>query len=209
MKIGIVGAGMIGGTVGSLWHRAGHELRFGTRHPEQLRDLVARLGDRASAGTADEAARFGEVVLLAVPLRAMLELARTLAALVADKVVLDAGNAYARRDGPVADEASGHAAGSSGWVASLLPGARVVKAFNTVYFEVLESQAHRGDDGVGIPLAGDDRAAVDVAERLVRDAGLSPIVVGALAEGKRFEPGTRVYNTGMRASEVARALALG
>jgi predicted dinucleotide-binding enzyme len=206
MKIGILGAGMIGGTVGTLWHRAGHEVCFGTRHPERQQALVARLGDRARAGTAEEAARFGEVVLLAVPLGAMRELAATLAPLVDGKVVLDANNPYAERDGAVAEEAVAHPAGQSGWVAALLPGARLVKAFNTVYYKVLEENAGRDADGVGIPLAGDDPAALEVAARLVRDAGFGPVVVGRLAEGKRFQPGTEVYNTGMRASAVVRAL---
>jgi hypothetical protein len=206
MKIGILGAGMIGATVGRLWHRAGHEVRFGTRHPAELAELVGSLGARAAAGTPAEAAAFGEVILLAVPLAAMAELGRAVAPLVAGKVVLDAGNPYPERDGAAAHEALRHAGGSSAWVAAHLPGARVVKAWNTVYFKVLEAEAGRGDDRVGIPLAGDDPAAVEIAALLVRDAGFAPVVAGALAAGKRFEPGTPVYNTGMRATAVARAL---
>ena len=89
-------------------------------------------------------------------------------------------------------------------MASHLPGARVVKAFNTVYFKTLQQEARRGD--VGIPLAGDDRTALATAETLVRDAGFTPVTVGALASGRRFEPGTPVYNTGMGAAELAQAL---
>ena len=155
MKIGIVGAGMIGGTLGRLWHRAGHEVRYGARDPGKLDALVRELGERASAGTPESAAAFGEVVLLAVPLAATVELGRVIASHIGGKVVLDAGNAYAQRDGAAADAAMRHAAGSSGWVAAHLPGARVVKAFNTVYYKTLASEAGRGDDRVGIPLAGD------------------------------------------------------
>ncbi len=79
----------------------------------------------------------------------------------------------------------------------MFPGARWVKAFNTVYFKTLESEAHRDGDRLGIPLAGDDREAVETAARLVRDAGFDPVIVGGLERGKEFEPGTKPYNTGM------------
>jgi 8-hydroxy-5-deazaflavin:NADPH oxidoreductase len=79
----------------------------------------------------------------------------------------------------------------------MFPGTRWVKAFNTVYFKTLASEAHRDPDPVGIALAGDDSQAVETAARLVRDAGFEPVIVGALARGKEFEPDTRPYNTGM------------
>jgi predicted dinucleotide-binding enzyme len=132
MKIGIIGAGMIGSTVGKLWVDAGHEVFFASRHPEELKPLVAKLGKRASAGTPAEAARFGEVIMLTVPLAAVPDLARDVASSLKGKVVLDTGNAYEKRDGDVARKASAHPQGSAGWAASMFPGARWVKAFNTV-----------------------------------------------------------------------------
>jgi len=208
MKIGIIGSGMIGATVGKLWADAGHEVFFASRHPEELQPLVKKIGARAHAGTAAEAARFGEVVMISIPLAAMADLGREIAASLAGKVVLDTGNAYERRDGEAAQQASKHAAGSAGWSAEKFPGARWVKAFNTVYFKTLETEAHRSGERVGIPLASDDRAALDVAAQLVRDAGLDPVVVGALARGKEFEPGTQVYNTGISGPELRRRLGL-
>src|SRR5437870_1622698 len=98
MRIGIVGAGMIGSTLAKLWVDAGHEVRVASRHPDQLQPLVASLGSRATAGTPVEAATFGEVVMLTVPLRAVPDLARELRPSLAGKVVLDTGNAYERRD---------------------------------------------------------------------------------------------------------------
>jgi predicted dinucleotide-binding enzyme len=77
-----------------------------------------------------------------------------------------------------------------------------VKAFNTVYFKTLASEAHRGGDQVGIPLVGDDQHALDVAAKLVREAGFDPVIVGTLQRGKEFEPGTRPYNTGMSGREL-------
>jgi 8-hydroxy-5-deazaflavin:NADPH oxidoreductase len=204
MRIGIVGAGMIGATVAKLWVQAGHEVRLASRHPGNLEPLVRNLGERASAGTPAEAAKFGDVVMLTVPLSAVPALARDLAPDLAGKVVLDTGNAYEARDGNAAREATRHLRGSAGWAAAMFPGARWVKAFNTVHFKTLESEAHRDGDRVGIPLAGDDLKAVETAARLVRDAGFDPVIVGALERGKEFEPGTRPYNTGMSGRQLRR-----
>jgi predicted dinucleotide-binding enzyme len=193
---------MIGSTLAKLWVNAGHEVRLASRHPAALLPLVEKLGKRASAGTPAEAVKFGEVVMLTVPLAAVPDLARDLALSLVGKVVLDTGNAYEKRDGEVAREATRHPQGSAGWAAAMFPGTRWVKAFNTVYFKVLETEAHRGGDRVGIPLAGNDREAVETAARLVRDAGFDPVIVGALARGREFEPDTRPYNTGMSGREL-------
>jgi predicted dinucleotide-binding enzyme len=197
VRIGIIGAGMIGSTVAKLWADAGHELRLASRHPDDLKPLVAKLGPRASAGTAADAAAFGEVVMLTVPLKAIPDLARDLAPLLAGKIVVDTGNAYANRDGEIAAEATRHPGGSAGWAAAQFPNVHWVKAFNTVYYKTLDSQAHRAGDRVGIPLAGDDADAMDLAAGLVRDAGFDPVLVGGLARGKEFEPDTPAYNSGM------------
>jgi predicted dinucleotide-binding enzyme len=188
VRIGIVGAGMIGSTLAKLWVDAGHEVRLASRHPENLQPLVERLGTRASAGTPMDVAIFGDVVMLTVPLKAVPDLARDLAPSLAGKVVLDTGNAYERRDGDVARLASQHPQGSAGWAAAMFPGSRWVKAFNTVYFKTLASEAHRDGDRLGIPLAGDDTKALETAAGLVRDAGFDPVIVGSLARGKDFEP---------------------
>jgi 8-hydroxy-5-deazaflavin:NADPH oxidoreductase len=204
MRIGIIGAGMIGSTLAKLWAEAGHEIRMASRHPDQLQSLVRDLGPRASAGTAVEAATSGDVVMLTVPLAAVPDLAPRLTPHVAGKVVLDTGNAYEKRDGDIARQAQQHPRGSSGWAAELIPGARWVKAFNTVYFKVLEREAHRSNERVGIPLAGDDHAALETAAMLVRDAGFDPVIVGPLDRGREFEPDTRPYNTGMSGAELRR-----
>jgi len=197
MRIGIIGAGMIGSTLAALWTAAGHEVRVASRHPENLSEVVKRLGKLASAGTPADAAEFGDVVMLTVPLKAVPDLAKDLRSTLAGKIVLDTGNAYERRDGNIARQASQHPAGSAGWAAAVFPEARWVKAFNTVYYKTLQSEAHRAGDRVGIPLAGDDPDALRIAADLVRDAGFDPVIVGPLVRGKEFEPDTRPYNTGM------------
>jgi predicted dinucleotide-binding enzyme len=150
MRIGIIGAGMIGSTLAKLWVDAGHEVRVASRHPEQLRELVGRLGKLASSGTPNDAADFGDVVMLTVPLKAVPDLAADLRSSLSGKVVLDTGNAYERRDGDVARQASAHRAGSAGWAAAMVPEARWVKAFNTVYFKTLQNEAHRSGDQLGM-----------------------------------------------------------
>ena len=202
MKIGIIGAGMIGSTLARLWADARHDVILASRHPEALQPLVQRIGARASAGTPIEAAAFGNVVMLTVPLKAIPDLAHDLRQELDGKVVLDTGNAYERRDAAAAREASEHPQGSAGWAAAMFPGARWVKAFNTVNFKTLAAEAHRDGDRVGIPLASDDEAALDMAAELVRDAGFDPVIVGPLARGKEFEPDTPMYNTGKSGREL-------
>lgn len=204
MRIGIIGAGMIGSTLAKLWVDAGHEVRLASRHIDKLEPLVKKLGAWASAGTPLDTARFGDVVMLSVPLKAIPKLARDLASEVGGKVVLDTGNAYERRDGDAARQATRHPQGSAAWAAAMFPGARWVKAFNTVYYKTLETEAHRTGDRVGIPLASDDREALEIAAHLVRDAGFDPVIVGGLAGGKAFEPETRPYNTGMSGEDLRR-----
>lgn len=206
MRIGIFGSGMIGGTLARLWLGAGHEVRFGARDPERTR-LKARSID-ARAGVSDFAAtaEWGEALLLAIPLHATPEVGAAISAGARGKPVLDAGNAIPHRDGPVAAEAVQNGSGS--WVAGHLPGAHVVKAFNTVYFKTIAAEAHRRGAKVGVPLAGDDERALAVAEQLVRDAGLEPVRVGRLAESGRLDFGSPVWNTGMTVREIKRTLGL-
>jgi len=205
MRIGIIGAGMIGSTVAKLWAQAGHDVMIASRHPEELGPIVTSLGPRASVGAPADAANFGEVVMLTVPLKAVPDVARDLEKPLAGKIVLDTGNAYERRDGDLALAASRHANGSAGWAAAMFPKSRWVKAFNTVNFKTLAAEAHRAGDQVGIPLASDDHAALEIVSTLVKDAGFEPVVIGGLARGKEFEPNTPVYNTGMSGSQLRTA----
>jgi predicted dinucleotide-binding enzyme len=140
--------------------------------------------------------------MLTVPLKAIPDLGNDVRQELQDKIVLDTGNAYERRDGLAATEATAHPKGSAGWSAAMFPGARWVKAFNTVYFKTLETEAHRDGDRVGILLASDDADALDVAAGLVEDAGFDPVILGELARGKEFEPNTPMYNTGKSGREL-------
>ena len=130
MKIGIIGAGHIGGTIGELWTKAGHPVFFSSRHPEELKGLVERLGPLAQAGTVDQAIAFADVVFIAVPYGALPQIGRDYGKSLAGKIVLDADNAVASRDGAIADEVERDGIGVTSQ--KYLPGARLVRAFNTL-----------------------------------------------------------------------------
>jgi hypothetical protein len=188
MKIGIIGSGRIGGTLGELWVKAGHEVMFSSLDLNHDKALAASLGPNARAGTPREAAAFGEVLLMAVPYSALPQLGRDLADSIKGKVVLDACNPFPARDGEIATWAREKGAGLAS--AELLPGARLVRAFNAIGSARLPEIAKRQGERTGMPIAGDDASAVAVASRLVREIGLEPVMIGPLAKGKYLIPGT-------------------
>jgi predicted dinucleotide-binding enzyme len=206
MKIGVIGAGNIGGTLASLWAKAGHEVFVSSRHPERLKDLARSLGPKGRAGTPREAALFGEVVLVSVPYAALPGIGRDLASELKGKVVLDTGNPYPSRDGEMAEEARRKGTGVAS--AEFLPGVRLVRAFNAIRAQDLRSEAHRKGEPVAIPIAGDDVEALELASRLVRDAGFEPVVVGPLAKARTFDVGTPVYTQLLTARELRERLGL-
>ena len=206
MKIGVIGAGKIGGAVGAHWAKAGHEVFFSSRHPEQLADLVKRAGPKARAGTPREAAVFGEVLLISVPYGAIPQVGQDFAKEMAGKVVLETGNPFPTRDGPMAEPALAKGAGLAS--AEFLPGVRLVRAFTSVPAAAIANDAHRAGERIAVPLAGDDKEAVEIAARLVREAGFEPVVVGGLASAKKFDRGTNVFGQALTAAELRRKLGI-
>ena len=188
MKIGIIGSGRIGGTLGELWLKAGHEVMFSSLDLEHDKALAASLGPNARAGTPREAAAFGEVLLISVPYGALPQVGRDLADLIKGKVVLDTCNPIVGRDGEIATWAREKGAGLAS--AELLPGARLVRAFNAINYAKLTEAANRQGERTGIPMAGDDANAIAVASSLVREIGFEPVMIGPLAKGKYLVPGT-------------------
>jgi 8-hydroxy-5-deazaflavin:NADPH oxidoreductase len=190
IKIGTIGAGREGGALGTLFVKAGHKVMFSSRHPEQLKDLVAGLGPLATAGTVAEAIAFAEVVLLVVPYPAVPEIGKEHgAALAAKALVIDVSNPIAPRDGEDIVKWANEQGGAGLATAKALPGARVVRAFNGIGSSKLAELAHRQGEKVGIPIAGDDQNALALASRLITELGFEPVVVGGLAMGKYLVPG--------------------
>jgi predicted dinucleotide-binding enzyme len=205
LKIGTIGAGNIGGTLGSFWVKAGHEVFFSSLNPDELKQMVADLGPRAHAGATAQAIAFGDVILLAVPYRAIPQVGRDFAAALKGKIIIDTCNATPARDGEelvalTKQKSIGVA------TASFFPGARMVRGFNSIGAKVLQENAGRTGDKLPIPIASDDREAAAIAARLVRDAGFEPVMSGPLAKSAEFSMGTSGYGVHANAAALKKVL---
>jgi 8-hydroxy-5-deazaflavin:NADPH oxidoreductase len=205
-RIGVIGSGRIGGTIGGLWVTAGHPVLFSSRHPDELKDLVAGLGPLARAGTVAQAIDFGDALFIAVPYGALPQLGRDYGGALKGKIILDACNAVSSRDGAIADEVERNGIGVTSQ--KYLSGARLVRAFNTLSYMIFAREANRPDPKLAIPIAGDDPEAVRVAAGLVLDAGFEPVVVGKLADAGRFQRGGPGYGQAVTAPELRQRLSL-
>jgi 8-hydroxy-5-deazaflavin:NADPH oxidoreductase len=200
VKIGIIGTGRIGGALAGYWVKAGHEVMISSDHPETLKPLAAQLGPRAHVGTPREAAAFGTVILVSVPYKAMPELGATVSNELAGKVILDTSNPSERRDGPMARDAQTKGAGIA--TADYLHNKRIVRAFNCIPARTLATQSNQKPDRIAIPIGGDDAQAIGVAEQLVRETGFDPVVVGSLADTRRFDLGQPLAHGNLTAAEL-------
>ena len=203
MRIGIIGSGTMGGAIGLLWAEAGHQILFSSRNPDQLMDLVQSAAPRASAGYADAAAFFGDVILLAVPPGAIPQIGEDFGHLMQGKVVIDLSNPRADRDGPLTAEWLEMGTGLA--MAQYLPGVRLVKAFNSLGAGMLRNPMRNGAR-IGVPIAGDDPEARDIVADLVRDTRLEPVIVGPLARAGEFDRGSPIWVTGASAQEIRETL---
>ncbi|HEX6715248.1 MAG TPA: NADPH-dependent F420 reductase [Thermoleophilaceae bacterium] len=207
MKIGIVGAGHIGATLAQHFVNAGHEVAISnSRGPGTLRELEAQLGERARATTADEAARFGDLVVVAIPFKDYREVS---AEAVAGKVVVDTMNYYPTRDGHFAEFDSGETT-SSELFQQHLPDSFVVKAFNSIRWDTFRDKARPGDtEGhIGIPISGDDLAAKQEVDDLIVEIGFDAVDAGPLGEGgRKHQVGSELYGAELSSAELADRLA--
>jgi len=200
IKIGIIGSGNIGSTLGTFWAKAGHQVLFSSRNPDNLKQLVESVGLQARAGTVSEAIAFGDVIFIAVPYGSMAQISKDYAKDLSGKIVMDAGNAVLARDGEIGKEAREKGVGLT--TQRLLPGARVVRAFNTLGVNRLRNNANRPGGRIAIPMAGDDQEALKVASMLVRDAGFDPAVLGGLDRSRLFEQTNPLYGQEISAQEM-------
>ncbi|MGC3981403.1 MAG: NAD(P)-binding domain-containing protein [Steroidobacteraceae bacterium] len=198
LKIGVVGSGRVGSSLGGAWVKAGHQVMFSSTNIENDQKLAATLGANAKAGTPREAAAFGDVLLIAVPFSAMTAVSKELEGLLKDKIVIDTVNASETRDGAIAKEALEKGVGNA--MAELLPGAYTVRAFNAI-------QAARMGMGlqnatrVGVPISGQNAAAISTVSALIAEIGFEPVVVSWSLSGY-LRPGTAL--TGEKSPEEIR-----
>ncbi len=203
MNIGIIGAGNIGANAARLFAGAGHEIAISnSREPESLTALVEEIGTNASAATVEDAASFGDVVLVAIPFWRYGSLP---AGPLSGKTVVDAMNYYEGRDGRID---FGDLTASE-LLAQRLPDARVVKAFNAMYYETLRTEGNRsGEDRLVLFIAGDDEKAKAVVSRLIEEIGFEPVDTGSLGDGGRKQQrDSPIYNNPMTAEQARETLA--
>lgn len=193
IRIGIVGAGRVGRALAVVLAAAGHEVMLSnSRGPDTLADVVGSIAETVHAGTVPKAARFGDIVAVAIPTPAIRELRPEP---FAGKVVIDANNYYPGPGTRIA-ELDADETTSSELLASLLPGATVVKAFNTIQYQRLvdESQpSAAAEERLAIPIAGDDPGAKQTVSDLVDQIGFTAVDAGRLADSRRQQPGSSVF----------------
>jgi len=208
VKIGIIGSGRIGSTAAQLFAGAGHEVAIAnSRGPDSLQEQVARIGGSALATTVEEAAAFGDLVLVATPLKAVGDLP---AAAFAGRIVVDANNYYPGRDGAI-EALDEDRTTSSELLAEHLGDARVVKAFNTMHHATLGSEGRPDaprEERLAMFVAADDAEAKQTVSGLIEDLGFAAVDTGTLADGgRRQQPGAAVYAKDLKLADAERALA--
>src|SRR5829696_3083888 len=187
VKIGVIGSGNVGGTLGEVWWKAGHQLMFSDRDPAQAAAQAGRMAG-TQTGTPEQVIAWADVVFISVPFGAWPDVARQYGQALRDKVVFEPTNPSASRDGTMA--AAALAKGSGNAIAELLPGVRIVRGFNTFSHTAMGREANRPGEKVGVPMAATDAATMAIGAKLVRDAGFEPVEVsGGMAAASRFELG--------------------
>lgn len=201
MKIGIIGSGHIGGNLGIHLAKAGHKVFFSSRHPDQLKDLAEEAEENAKTGTVQEAAEYGNLIVLSTPFWAIEEVAEQTGPL-EGKTVIETVNPYPGRDGDIAKKVRESEKPASVFVAGHFPKAHVVKAFNTIYFEHLRDQANRQGNLRAIPFAGDYEKSVNLVKELIKEIGFEPVYVGKLSESHPMDVDQVLYNRDLTADQV-------
>ena len=204
MRIGVIGSGRIGSALGGLWAKAGHEVMFSDRDAETAQRAAQGAGSRARTGTVEEAVAFGDAVLIAVPYGALPAIAKQVGDKLKGKVVVDPNNPVPSRDGELGAQAKEKGAAVS--TAAILPGARLVRSFNSWGYSTMAREANRPAPRMAMPVAADDAATLKIGTQLVADAGFDPVPVSSLAASKAYDLGSSISGRILTAEEMRKAL---
>ena len=208
MRLAILGAGWLGGSVGRNWVRAGHEVMFASRHPDGLAQMVARTGPGASAGSLLDAAAFCDAALLSVPYEPAPDIAALVGEALRGKVLINASNQPFDRGHDLARRAD--AIGLGPLTAELFPTAGVAIAFSAVdATDIAESFDRNPSDKLAVPVSADAEDAMTTAVQLIHDAGCVPLVIGGLDSSKSFMRHTRPFRANTTLDPLRRAFGLG
>jgi len=203
MKIGVIGSGNIGGNLGKHWSKAGHDVLFSSRHPEELNDLVRETDGKAKAVSIEEAFEANaDVYLLATPFKALDRLSELYAGEYGNKVIIDATNPYPERDGEMAQEVRDSNRNASEYTAMKFNTAKTAKAFNTIQAEHLKTMAWRDTDKIAIPFAAQDENSKNTTQQLIEDIGFDSVYVGDLTRTKQMDPDQKLYGKSVSRSEL-------
>lgn len=207
MKIGIIGAGGIGRLYATLWHKAGHEVLISSRNPHKLTRFVEELGEGASVGTPEEAAFFGDVILLAVNYWTVDEAVNAISLASTGKLVIDATNPLKFKDGGGLERMIGEHEVAGVVMQSKLPKARIAKSLTSLWTGHVENHSNVAKPTVAMPFAVNDVADQEVVHRLIADAGLVPVFIGDLAGSAALDPQSPVWNVVLTPDELTERIA--
>ncbi|EGV44420.1 NADP oxidoreductase [Bizionia argentinensis JUB59] len=203
MKIGIIGSGNIGGSLGKHWAKAGHEVLFSSRNPENLNTLVREAGGDAKAVSIIKAFEANaDVYLLAMPFEAINDLADIYASHYADKIIIDATNPCPERDGEIAKDVRDANYNATEYTAMKFNSASTIKAFNTIKAEDLRNQAFKETDKLAIPFAAQDEESKLVGRQLIHDIGFAPLYIGSLSDTDIMDPDQAIYGKSLNREDL-------
>ncbi|MFS4446543.1 NADPH-dependent F420 reductase [Maribacter sp. 2307UL18-2] len=198
MKIGVIGSGNIGGNLGKHWAKAGHEVLFSSRHPEELGSLVQEAGENTKAVSVTEAFEAdADVYLLAMPFKAINKIAELYAGEYGNTVIIDATNPYPQRDGEMAQEVRDANYNASEYTAMKFSTAKTAKAFNTIKAKHLRDQAFRNSEKLTIPFAAQDEESKSITRQLIEDIGFDNLYIGSLSDTRIMDPEQAIYGKSM------------
>ncbi|WP_343487299.1 NAD(P)-binding domain-containing protein [Allomuricauda sp. d1] len=203
MKIGIIGSGKIGGNLGKHWSKAGHDVLFSSRHPEELGSLAKEAGDNAEATSVEAVFEADmDVYLLAVPFGAIDKISELYAGEYGNKVIIDATNPYPSRDGEVAEKVRDANYAASEYTATKFSTARTAKAFNTIQAAHLKNRAFQEVDRLAVPFAAQDNISKEIVEGLIEDIGFDAVYLGDLGKSKMMDVDEKLYGKSLSKNDL-------